>query len=63
MLGGIKVVDGNKKGGGFERKTLKALSLWISKGERKDIFRRSIMSGGRATIALASGSKEYFAAK
>ncbi|KKN90065.1 hypothetical protein LCGC14_0231780 [marine sediment metagenome] len=43
---------GNPKGGEFERKTCKELSLWISDGERDDLFWRSAMSGGRATLSL-----------
>lgn len=39
------------KGGNFEREIAKALSLWITNGQREDVFWRSAMSGGRATIA------------
>ena len=39
-----------QKGSAFERKICKALSLWIS-GSREDLFWRSAMSGGRATLA------------
>jgi hypothetical protein len=48
---------GKQKGAEFERKVCKQLSLWISDGERQDIFWRSAMSGGRATVALKSGEK------
>jgi len=44
-----------QKGSEFERKICKRLSLWISDGRRKDIFWRSAMSGGRATVMLKSG--------
>ncbi len=42
---------GKQKGAQFERDVCKALSLWISGGEHEDVFWRSAMSGGRATIA------------
>ena len=42
----------NAKGGAFERLICKRLSLWISKGKRDDLFWRSAMSGGRATLQM-----------
>lgn len=51
----MKPGAGKVKGAEFERQTCKQLSLWISKGAREDIFWRSAMSGGRATIGLAEG--------
>lgn len=39
------------KGSGFERRICKALSLWVTDGVREDVFWRSSMSGGRATVA------------
>ena len=39
------------KGSGFERRVCKALSLWVTAGQREDCFWRSAMSGGRATVA------------
>lgn len=53
----MKVGGGKQKGSAFERECCKALSLWISDGARADVFWRSAMSGGRATIALAAGAK------
>ena len=44
-------VNGKQKGGGFERDICKALSLWVSHGKNVDLFWRSAMSGGRATVA------------
>lgn len=44
-----------EKGGKFERKVCTELSLWVTHGEKKDLFWRSAMSGGRATVALAGG--------
>src|SRR3990167_7811225 len=43
------------KGASFERQVCRQLSLWISSGERDDVFWRTAMSGGRATIGLRSG--------
>jgi hypothetical protein len=41
-----------QKGSAFERLVCKQLSLLISKGRRTDLFWRSAMSGGRATLEL-----------
>jgi hypothetical protein len=41
---------GKRKGGGFERVVAKLLSLWVTGGRLEDVFWRSSMSGGRATI-------------
>ena len=38
------------KGGAFEREVCKVLSLWVSHGQREDLFWRTAMSGGRATV-------------
>lgn len=40
------------KGGAFEREVCKRCSLWLSGGARDDLFWRSAMSGGRATLQL-----------
>jgi len=45
------------KGGAFERKVAKELSLWWSHGERDDIFWRSSASGARATQRRKVGKK------
>lgn len=47
---------GKAKGAEFERSVCKRLSMWISRGKRDDLFWRSAMSGGRATIGQASGA-------
>lgn len=47
---------GKKKGSSFEREICKALSLWVSRGRREDLFWRSAMSGGRATVARKRGA-------
>jgi len=39
-----------QKGAAFERSICKQLSLWVSGGKREDLFWRSAMSGGRATV-------------
>lgn len=46
---------GKQKGSAFERKVCKLLSLWVSGGEREDLFWRSAMSGGRATVGRRKG--------
>lgn len=45
----------SKKGGAFERKMCKTLSLWFSHGERDDIFWRTAGSGARATVRMKTG--------
>lgn len=37
------------KGSSFERDTARELSLWLSKGERPDLLRRTVLSGGQFT--------------
>jgi hypothetical protein len=48
---------GKHKGGSFERKVCKQLSLWVSRGKDEDLFWRSAISGGRATQSLKRGKK------
>ena len=48
----MKTGGGKAKGGEFERYCCKRLSLWVTKGKRDDVFWRSAMSGGRATLQL-----------
>ena len=48
-----------EKGNQFEREMLKELSFWLSDGERKDLLRRSMLSGGRTTKSLKEGELEY----
>src|SRR6266403_502365 len=47
----MKPGGGKIKGGNFERSIAKHLSLWYSQGKREDLFWRSSMSGGRATVS------------
>lgn len=51
----MKAGGAKAKGSSFERQTCKALSLWVSHGERQDLFWRSAMSGGRATVQMKRG--------
>ena len=53
----MKPGGGKQKGSQFERDICKDLSLWISNDKRDDLFWRSAMSGGRATIGYKSGIK------
>jgi hypothetical protein len=46
---------GKQKGASFEREVSVSLSKWVSYGEREDIFWRSAMSGGRATVGRKKG--------
>ena len=46
---------GKHKGGEFEREVCRKLSMWVSKGQNQDVFWRSAMSGGRATVARKRG--------
>jgi hypothetical protein len=46
---------GNPKGGAYEREVCRRLSLWVSGGTSADLFWRSAMSGGRATVQLKAG--------
>jgi hypothetical protein len=48
---------GKEKGSAFERAIGAALSLWITAGERKDLFSRNVLSGGRFTNALKNDDK------
>jgi hypothetical protein len=44
------------KGAGFERGLCKSLSLWLSHGEKKDLFSRNAGSGGAYTSNMARGN-------
>ena len=45
----------SSKGSSFERKMCKEFSLWWTNGERDDVFWRTAMSGGRATVRARKG--------
>lgn len=51
----MKAGGGKQKGAGFERLVCKQLSLWITNGEKPDVFWRSAMSGGRSTVFAKKG--------
>lgn len=51
----MKAGGSKQKGASFERDTCRRLSLWVSNGKREDLFWRSAMSGGRATVAGRRG--------
>lgn len=53
----MKPGGGKQKGGQFEREICKILSLWVSQGNSDDLFWRSAMSGGRATVRTKKGQK------
>lgn len=46
---------GKQKGAAFERVVCSQLSQWLTDGKRKDLFWRSAMSGGRATVHVRKG--------
>jgi hypothetical protein len=51
----MKSGGSKQKGSSFEREICKKLSLWISDGKSDDLFWRSAMSGGRATVRTKKG--------
>ena len=48
---------GKSKGSSFERKVCHLLSMWISDGKHDDLFWRSAMSGGRASVVFKKGGQ------
>lgn len=52
----MKPGGGSKKGGSYERRICKALSLWHTRGRRDDVFWRTPMSGGRHTVRKQRGT-------
>ncbi len=53
----MKAGAGKAKGAEFEREICRRLSLWLSRGRSDDLFWRSAMSGGRATIGKRTGKE------
>jgi hypothetical protein len=51
------MVNSKQKGAQFERDVCVALSKWVSRGKKEDVFWRSAMSGGRATVAQKRGKR------
>lgn len=48
---------GKQKGASFEREVCVLLSRWLTNGKQEDVFWRSALSGGRATVAYAKGKR------
>jgi hypothetical protein len=55
----VKAGGGQEKGSEYERATGRKLSLWVSHGERADLFRRNVLSGGNFTNAVKRDSVEH----
>jgi hypothetical protein len=53
----MRAGGGKQKGSSFEREVCRDLSLWVSRQRSDDLFWRSAMSGGRATVRLKKGKK------
>lgn len=53
-----KRINSKQKGGAFERKVCKLLSLWVSDNKRDDLYWRSAMSGGRASVRFKKYGKK-----
>jgi hypothetical protein len=51
------MINSKQKGSAFEREIIKKLSLWVSEGKSDDLFWRSAMSGGRATVRSKKGQE------
>ncbi len=49
----------SQKGSRFERDICRLLSEWVSGGKRDDLFWRTSMSGGRATIRSRGGKETH----
>lgn len=47
---------GKQKGSNFERATGRALSMWLTEGERGDLFARNVLSGGVFTNNIKKGN-------
>lgn len=48
-------INSKQKGSAFEREIGRGLSLWLTHGERGDLFSRNVGSGSRFTIAEKAG--------
>lgn len=51
------------KGASYERSVCNRLSMWVSEFTREDVFWRSAMSGGRATLRAKQGRSTTFTAQ
>ena len=50
---------GASKGAAFERIVCRDLSLWLTNGERADVFLRNVASGGRFTVRAKKDDPEH----
>lgn len=57
----MKPGAGKAKGSGYEREVGAKISLWISKGERKDLLCRTVLSGGQFTMASIGNAGDLMA--
>jgi len=57
----VKPGAGKGKGSNYEREVGAKLSLWISKGERKDLICRTVLSGGQFTMASIGNAGDLMA--
>jgi len=53
----MRAGGGKAKGAAYEREVCGKLSKWVSNGHRDDLFWRSAMSGGRATVGKRKGKE------
>lgn len=53
----MRAGGGKAKGSQFEREICVILSKWITENKREDVFWRSALSGGRATVGAKSGKR------
>lgn len=51
----MRAGGGHAKGAAWEREVGVILSLWITRGEHRDIFSRNVLSGGAFTVAQKAG--------
>lgn len=51
----MRAGGGKSKGSSYERAVCKRLSLWVTGDKEADVFWRSSLSGGRATVAHRKG--------
>lgn len=56
----MRAGGGKEKGSEYERWTGKTLSLWVSEGQRADLFARNVLSGGSFTNAMKNGATTEF---
>jgi hypothetical protein len=53
----MRAGGGKSKGAGWEREVSVLLSRWVSSGGQDDVYWRSSMSGGRATVGFRKGKQ------